>query len=268
MITVDHVSKKYRLYKRPRDRVREWLDPFRRTFHEELWALRDVSFSVAAGESVGLVGLNGAGKSTLLRMIAGITTPTSGTVHVDGEMGVLMTAGSSYHPEISGRQNLLLNGPLLGIPEALVRKRMDEIAELSGVGRMLDYPIKTYSNGMRSRLAFALTTLLDTPVFAIDEVMSGGDQSFKQRAAEHLIEMHAAGRTLLIATHKADIVENVTQRIIWLRAGEIYREGPTEEVFPEYRKFSRQRRKQGAAIESNFGAPGTRPPPDNTPDTP
>jgi lipopolysaccharide transport system ATP-binding protein len=199
------------------------------------WALDDVSFTVAAGEVVGLVGRNGAGKSTLLKLISRITRPTRGETAVRGRVGTLLEVGSGFHPELTGAENIYLNGAILGMRHTEIKANFDEIVEFSGIGSYLDTPVKRYSTGMYMRLAFAVAAHLDTEVLLVDEVLAVGDAEFQRKCVGRMRELSQnRGRTVLFVSHNDAAIRQLCPRSIWLDAGAVKMDGPSAEVVPAY----------------------------------
>jgi lipopolysaccharide transport system ATP-binding protein len=201
---------------------------------EELWALRDVSFDVAPGEAIGIVGRNGAGKSTLLKILARITAPTTGSAELLGRVGSLLEVGTGFHPELTGRENVFLNGALLGLRKHEIAARFDEIAEFSGVERFLDTPVKRYSSGMRVRLAFAVAAHLEPEILIVDEVLAVGDAEFQTRCLGKMNDVAGHGRTVLFVSHHLAALRALCPRAIWLEGGRIAAEGEVGPVVDAY----------------------------------
>ena len=199
-----------------------------------LWALRDVSFSVERGEVIGIVGRNGAGKSTLLKILSSITYPTSGTIRVNGRVASLLEVGTGFHEELTGRENIYLNGSILGMSKKEVERKMDAIVEFSGVERFLDTPIKRYSSGMRLRLGFAVAAHLDPDLLIVDEVLAVGDAAFQKKCLNVMQDLRGGGRTVLFVSHNLAAVENLCSRCIWIDAGEVRMDGESREVIQAY----------------------------------
>jgi len=234
IISVEGVSKRYRLYARPQDRLWEGLFRGRRTWHQEFWALRDVSFEVRRGEALGIVGRNGAGKSTLLQILAGTLIPTTGRVLVRGHAAALLELGSGFNAEYTGRDNVFLYGSILGFTRAQVAARFDDIAAFADIGAYLDQPVKTYSSGMIVRLAFAVITLLEPDVLIADEWLSVGDVLFQSRCLKRIKRLLADGMTLVFVSHDATAIQLITQRCIWLDGGRMREIGPSVDVAQNY----------------------------------
>lgn len=203
--------------------------------HEEtIWALRDVSFSIARGETVGIIGRNGAGKSTLLKVLSGITYPTFGKIEVNGRVAALLEVGTGFHQELTGRENIYLNGSILGMPKKEVDRKFDEIIAFSGVGKFLDTPIKRYSTGMRLRLGFAVAAHLDPDILIVDEVLAVGDAAFQKKCLNAMTNLQGGARTVLFVSHNLAAVENLCKRCIWIDGGEIRMDGESRRVIEAY----------------------------------
>ncbi len=202
---------------------------------EEFWALRDVSFAVTQGEVVGIIGRNGAGKSTLLKILSRITEPTSGRVAIRGRVASLLEVGTGFHPELSGRENIFLNGAILGMSRAEIRRKFDEIVAFAEVAKFLDTPVKHYSSGMYVRLAFAVAAHLEPEILIVDEVLAVGDVAFQKKCLGKMQDVaRNEGRTVLFVSHQNDAVRALCQRCIWLSDGRISREGNVNEVIRAY----------------------------------
>jgi ABC-type polysaccharide/polyol phosphate transport system ATPase subunit len=200
----------------------------------ELWSLRDVSLEVAEGETLGVIGRNGAGKSTLLKILTRITEPTSGVARTRGRMGALLEVGTGFHPELTGRENIYLNGAILGMSRRVVDRQFDEIVEFAGIPAFLDTPVKRYSSGMYLRLAFAVAAHLDSDVLAIDEVLAVGDAEFQRKCMAKMGALHHGGRTVVFVSHNLDAVSALCRTTAWLDGGELRAIGPTAEVIDAY----------------------------------
>lgn len=253
MVQVQGVGKRYRLGVLNRqqltDDVKAWtakllgrpdptitvgaeVDPQR--IGEDFWALRDVSFEVHRGEVVGIIGHNGAGKSTLLKLLSRITLPTEGTIRMRGKVSSLLEVGTGFHPELTGRENIYLNGAILGMRKAEVNAKLDEIVAFSGITHHIDTPVKRYSSGMRVRLGFAVAAHLEPEILIVDEVLSVGDADFQRKSMGKMKDSAASGRTVLFVSHNMTAMRSLCQRVIWLEHGRIRLQGPTEEVVAAY----------------------------------
>ena len=240
-ITVEHISKSYVLGARQRETMlRGQLSnllraPFRRKPPNEiLWALNDVSFSIGQGEVVGIIGRNGAGKSTLLKVLSRITYPTSGRIRVNGRVASLLEVGTGFHEELSGRENILLNGSILGMKRAEVAAKLDDIVSYAGVERFVDTPIKRYSSGMRLRLGFAVAAHLEPDILIVDEVLAVGDAGFQKKCLNTMEGMRNGGRTVLFVSHNMAAVENLCTRGIWIDSGQVRMDAPVHTVIQDY----------------------------------
>ncbi len=198
------------------------------------WALRDVSFEVRRGESVGLLGDNGAGKTTLLRILARITRPTTGRADLYGSVGAVLEVGAGCHGELTGRENIHLDGALLGLREHQVRAKFDDIVAFSGIGDAIDTPYKWYSSGMRTRLGFSIAVHLESDILLIDEALAVGDAGFRQRGAERMRQLIASERTVLFTGHQLATMEHVCDRVVWLERGQIRAIGKPKELISQY----------------------------------
>jgi len=201
---------------------------------EDFWALRDVSFDVTTGEVIGIVGRNGAGKSTLLKLLTRITEPTSGTARLYGRVGSLLEVGTGFHPELTGRENIFLNGSILGMKRAEIVRQIDEIIDFAGVERFIDTPVKRYSSGMTVRLAFAVAAHLNPEILLIDEVLAVGDVEFQRRCLGKMGDISRSGRTVLFVSHNMAALKNLCPRSINIERGNIVMDGATPDVIRQY----------------------------------
>jgi lipopolysaccharide transport system ATP-binding protein len=246
-IIVDNISKKFDINKLKKEtQFREALvNYFKRTFskgqknNEELWALKNISFSVKKGEIVGIIGRNGAGKSTLLKILSKITYPTSGEVKVNGRVGSLLEVGTGFHEELSGRENIYLNGSILGMRKKEVQQKIDEIVSFSEVEKFLDTPIKRYSSGMRLKLGFSVAAHLDTEILFIDEVLAVGDVAFQRKCLDKIKELCHSGRTVIFVSHSMVAVEHLCPRALWIDNGELVQDDRTGDVIKKYMEVVR-----------------------------
>ncbi|BDZ44154.1 ABC transporter ATP-binding protein [Naasia aerilata] len=198
------------------------------------WALRDVDFTLNHGEALGIIGRNGAGKSTLLKILSRITEPTEGEAVVAGRVGALLEVGTGFHPELTGRENILLNGSILGMRRTEILRKFDEIVDFADVHRFIDTPVKRFSSGMRARLAFAVAAFLETDILVVDEVLAVGDAEFQRKCMGKMGDATREGRTVLFVTHNMTAVESLCARSIWLEGGRVHADGPTSEVVSKY----------------------------------
>ena len=239
-VIVDRLSKEYRISAAPADtmlqeRVMNAIRrPFRRTPMTSVWALKDVSFALQQGEVLGIIGRNGAGKSTLLKVLSRITYPTGGRVSVRGRIASLLEVGTGFHEELTGRENIFLNGSILGMSQGEIRQQFDAIVDFSGVERFLDTPIKRYSSGMRVRLGFAVAAHVNPDVLIVDEVLAVGDAGFQKKCLDTMQDSRAGGRTVLFVSHQMAAVENLCSRGIWIDGGQVKMDGPVGHVVRSY----------------------------------
>ena len=239
VVRAEGLSKAYPLYPRPRDRMLDLLlgRPARQLF----WALKDVSFSVASGSALGIIGENGAGKSTLLQLLAGILRPTAGALDVRGRVGALMELGAGFTPEFTGRENLRMAGAILGLPDRDLRRRLPEIIEFAELGEFIDLPVRTYSSGMYVRLAFSLATSVDPDILIIDEVLAVGDQYFQKKCVDRIQAFRRAGKTIVFCSHSLYFVKELCDQCLWLREGQVAAYGETPQVEDAYASYVRRR---------------------------
>lgn len=216
------------------DSVRGLLRPRRRSAREQFWALRDVSFEIQPGERVGIIGRNGAGKSTLLKILSRITPPSMGRVEIEGRVASLLEVGSGFHPELTGRENIFINGAILGMPRAETNRKFDGIVAFAGVERFVDTPVKHYSSGMYVRLAFAVAAHVEPDILIVDEVLAVGDAQFQKKSLESMSRAAAAGKTVLFVSHNLAAIRSLTSRTIVLDDGRVAFDGPTEAGLAHY----------------------------------
>lgn len=234
MISMSGVSKRYEVHENQRSRLMHALWPGYRRGMREVWALRDVDLDVRRGESVAVIGRNGGGKSTLLQILTGVLAPTHGAVAVEGRVCALLELGSGFNPEYSGRDNVILNGLLVGLARGEILARFGEIAAFAEIGDAIDRPVKTYSNGMLMRLAFAVQALSDPDILVIDEALSVGDFFFQQKCFAHIRRLHERGATLLFVSHDMRSVRDVCTRAVYLREGRVEFAGDTKTAIRRY----------------------------------
>ncbi len=233
-VEFDAVSKAYATYHSPADRLKELVTFRKRSFHNDFRALDDISFGVARGEVFCIIGENGAGKSTLLQIVAGILPPTTGTVQVTGRVSALLELGSGFNPEFTGRDNVYLNGAILGFSAREMQARYPLIADFAEIGDFIDRPVKTYSSGMVVRLAFAVAIHCDPEILIVDEALSVGDAYFRQRSMRKVHELRARGVTILFVSHSLGDVKAIGDRAMWLEHGRIRALGDTDTVVASY----------------------------------
>ncbi len=252
LIELAGVSKVFKTYARESDRVKEFLSLGRRPRHSEHWALQDVSLEIRKGETFCVIGENGSGKTTLLKIIGGIVRPTGGSVKVSGRVNALLELGSGFNNEFSGRENVFLNGALLGLSTQEVEAKLDDILSFAEIGEFIDQPLKTYSSGMVVRLAFAVAVQLDPEILIVDEALSVGDVYFSQRCMRKIHELREQGVTIIFVSHSIADVKTLGERTLWLENGRIRELGETRDVAQNY---------LAALVEKDAGYQQREPPP-------
>jgi lipopolysaccharide transport system ATP-binding protein len=221
----------------------------RANWDEDFWALKDVSFDVASGEVVGIIGNNGAGKSTLLKILSRITKPTTGRVELNGRVGSLLEVGTGFHPELTGRENIYLNGSILGMTRKEIDRRFDEIVAFAEVEQFLDTPVKRYSSGMYVRLAFAVAAHLEPEIMIVDEVLAVGDASFQKKCIQRMGEVSQGGRTVILVSHDLPMIGKLSNRLIWIKEGAVHKVGQPAEVIEAYQSHVATQVAQTAVID-------------------
>lgn len=233
-VVVDHVSKKFRLYKERNQTLKSAIMRGRKSVAEDFWAVRDVSFEVPKGTTFGLIGRNGSGKSTLLKTLAKILYPDEGTITMNGKAASLLEVGSGFHPELSGRENVYLNGSILGLSRKEVDARFDEIVDFSGVRKFIDQPVKNYSSGMYVRLGFSVAIHVNPDILVVDEVLAVGDGAFRAKSKSKFLEFTGSGRTVILVSHSLSQVREMCDQVAWLDAGTLRAVGDAETVTRQY----------------------------------
>jgi len=235
-VEFEGVSKSYAMYDSPGDRFKELVSFNRLHRHKDFWALHDLTFHVKRGETFCIVGENGSGKSTLLQMVAGILQPTSGNVAINGRVSALLELGAGFNPEFSGRDNVYLNGSILGLTTRQIDERYQDIESFAEIGQFINQPVKTYSSGMVVRLAFAVAINVDPDLLIIDEVLGVGDQNFFQKCVDKIMEFRHAGKSILCVSHALNTLESMCDRGLWLDHGRVVKQGSVGEVLKAYRE--------------------------------
>jgi ABC-type polysaccharide/polyol phosphate transport system ATPase subunit len=233
-IVLDNVSKKYRLYRERNNHLKSSLMRFGRGKYEEHWAVKNLSFEIPKGSTFGIIGENGSGKSTLLKCMARILTPDEGRIEIDGKVSALLELGAGFHPEMSGRDNIYLNGAILGVPSKVLDKKLDEIIDFSGLERFIDSPVKTYSSGMFVRLGFAVAINVDPDVLLVDEVLAVGDEQFQRRCEQKVADLRNSGKTIVIVSHAMGTMRNICDELAWLNEGRLREVGEPGNVVDDY----------------------------------
>jgi ABC-2 type transport system ATP-binding protein len=253
VITVDDVSKQYRLYHERNQSLKAALMRRARVKYEEFWALRDVSFEVPEGGTFALIGENGSGKSTLLKCIAHILRPEKGRIETHGKISALLELGAGFHPELTGRENIFLNGSILGLSKKQLTQRFDEIVDFAGLEHFIDTPVKNYSSGMYVRLGFSVAINVDPDILLIDEVLAVGDAEFQRKCLEKFDDFRESGKTVVIVSHAVDSIRNLCDTVGWLEHGVLRRLGQSNEVIDEYLTESHTERAVDGAHGTRWG---------------
>lgn len=233
-VRVDHVGKRFRLYHERNQSLKSAIMRGRKSLYEEFWALNDVSFDVPRGSTFGLIGSNGSGKSTLLKCLTKIYFPERGTISANGRLAGLLEVGSGFHPELSGVENIYLNGSILGMSRKEVDRKRDEIIEFADVGDYIDQPVKNYSSGMYVRLGFAIAINVNPDILVVDEVLAVGDQQFQDKCRQKFADMKAAGKTVILVSHSMSLVEQMCDEAAWLQKGDLREVGAAEPTIGAY----------------------------------
>lgn len=233
-IEIEHLSKKYRLHHERNQYLKTALLRRGRARYEEFWAVRDVSFDISSGSTFGIIGSNGSGKSTLLKCLAGILTPDEGRIKIEGRVAALLELGSGFHPELTGRENVFLNGAILGMTQREIAHRLNDIIDFSGLAKFIDTPVKNFSSGMVVRLGFAIATNVEPEILLIDEVLAVGDAEFQQRCYEKIEKFRSDGRTIVIVSHGLGQIEQMCDRVAWLEHSHLKEIGPAFETVQRY----------------------------------
>lgn len=239
MIKLEHVSMKFNLGIEKEFSIKQAFVNFfsfnkPKKKKEEFWALKDVSFSVKKGEVVGLIGSNGAGKSTLLKVVSGVMKPTKGKVTVNGVISPMIELGAGFDSELTARENIFLNGAILGYSKDFLESKFEEIVEFSELRDFLDVPVKNFSSGMTAKLAFSIATIVNPEILIVDEILSVGDIKFQEKSKHKMLEMIKGGTTVLYVSHSLDSIRELCDRVIWLEHGKIVKIGDTKEICKEY----------------------------------
>jgi len=234
VIEVSHLFKRYKLYKSKKYRAIEALFPFLDKYHTDFYSLKDINLNVKKGEIIGILGKNGSGKSTLMKVISGVTVPTSGSIRTTGNIVPLLELGSGFHPEFTGFENIYFYTAILGYPKEKIKRKLQEIIDFAAVGEFIDQPVKNYSSGMKSRLAFSVSINIDPDILILDEVLSVGDGEFKEKSYQKMREFFNRDKTILYVSHSMGSVRELCTRAILLEKGELILDGPPAEVIEYY----------------------------------
>ena len=239
IIEMQHVTKIYQLYNHPMDRLKEGLSITHRSYHRDHTVLEDFNLTIRRGESVGFIGKNGAGKSTLLKLITGVLSANSGTILTRGKVAALLELGAGFNMEYTGRQNIYLNGKMMGYSKAQMQERVNPIIEFADIGEFIDQPVKTYSSGMFARLAFAVSINVSPDILIVDEVLSVGDTRFQMKCIDKMKELKESGTTILFVSHTLEQIKRFCTRAVWMKDGHIEMDGDASEVIDLYDSYMR-----------------------------
>lgn len=253
-ILVKQLGKAYKQYGNRWSRLGEWLLPFRGPRHQLKWVINDISFQLAPGEAVGIIGVNGAGKSTLLKLITGTTQPTTGSVTITGRVAALLELGMGFHPDFTGRQNAYMAGQLIGLTVDEISTMMPQIEAFADIGEYIDQPVRVYSSGMQMRLAFSVATVKRPDVLIVDEALSVGDAYFQHKSFDRIREFRQQGTTLLIVSHDRGAIQSICDRAILLDGGRLAHQGAPEDVMDYYNAIIAER--EGSTIEQSVTESG------------
>lgn len=238
-IEINNVVKAYKLYEKPTDRFKEAIHPFKKVYHKEFLALNGLTLSIKKGDAVGILGKNGSGKSTLLKIITGVISPTSGDIQVIGKISAILELGAGFNPEYSGRENIYLNGLMMGYTRERMEERIDAIIEFADIGSFIDQPVKIYSSGMFARLAFAVSINVEPDILIVDEALAVGDTRFQTKCIDKMKELKSKGTTILFVSHASEQVKRFCNKAVWIKEGRVEAEGDSSEVVDIYEDYMR-----------------------------
>lgn len=237
IIEISHLKKMYELYDKPIDRLKEALSRGKKIYHKDFYAIKDISLSVKKGESVGIVGVNGSGKSTLLKIITGVLTPTEGTVITRGKVAALLELGAGFNPDYTGRENIYLNGTMMGYTDEEIAERVQPIIDFADIGDFIEQPVKMYSSGMFARLAFAVAINVNPEILIVDEALAVGDTRFQLKCIEKMKELKDMGTTILFVSHATEQIKRFCTRTVWLKDGVVFKDGEASQIVDLYDNF-------------------------------
>ncbi|MBR4904158.1 MAG: ABC transporter ATP-binding protein [Selenomonadaceae bacterium] len=249
-IKAEHLTKIYKIYERDIDRLKETFHPFRKRYSKDFYALNDISFEIRRGENIGLVGKNGAGKSTLLKIITGVLTPSGGNIEVNGRIASLLELGAGFNPEMTGVENIYMNGLLIGHNRDVMDAKVDDIIAFADIGEFINQPVKTYSSGMFARLAFAVNAFVEPDILIVDEALSVGDAFFQSKCMDKMRSMIRGGVTVIFVSHDTFAVKNLCERAFLMKSGTILMDAPAKEVVEVYRNMLLESRGELSAEQS------------------
>ena len=236
-IKIEHLTKVYKIFDKPTDRVKEALNPFGKRYSKDFYALNDLNIEIKKGETVGIIGKNGAGKSTLLKIITGVLTPTSGNIQVNGRIASLLELGAGFNPEMTGIENIYMNGSIMGYSREDMDVRLQNIVDFADIGEFINQPVKMYSSGMFARLAFAVNAFVEPDILIVDEALSVGDIGFQAKCYRKFRELRETGVTILLVTHDLSAVLQFCDKAIFLVDGAKFDEGGPREIIDVFKKY-------------------------------
>ena len=239
-IKIEHLSKVYKIFDKPTDRVKEALNPFRKRYSRDFYALNDVSLTIKKGETVGIIGKNGAGKSTILKIITGVLTPTSGSVQVNGRIASLLELGAGFNPEMTGIENIYMNGTIMGYSKEEMDNRVQDIIDFADIGEFIHQPVKMYSSGMFARLAFAVNAFVEPDILIVDEALSVGDMKFQVKCMDKMAELMKGGCTVIFVSHDINAIRRLCHRVFFFNQGQLLADGEVNTVADMYLEFLEQ----------------------------
>ena len=239
VIEVNNVSMRFNLARERTDTIKEYTLKLlkRQLFFDEFWALRDVSFTVEAGDSLALIGRNGCGKSTMLKVVAGVMSPTNGSVKVRGTIAPLIELGAGFDMDLTARENIYMNGAIMGFDRKFMNAHFDEIVDFSEIEEFLDVPVKNYSSGMLARLGFTIATIVEAEVLIVDEILAVGDAAFQKKCEHRMDTLLSHGTTLIFVSHSGEQVKKMCKKAVWLDHGQVQLQGDSAEVYDAYQRF-------------------------------
>lgn len=241
VIRLNNITKSYNIYAKPTDRFKEALNPFKKSYHDVFYSLKNINIEIKKGEMIGFIGENGSGKSTMLKIITGVLTPTYGTMEIKGKISALLELGSGFNPEYSGYENIYLNGMILGFSREDIDNVVDDIIEFADIGIHIYQPVKTYSSGMFIRLAFAVAINVNPDILIVDEALAVGDLEFQLKCMEKFTEIKNLGKTILFVSHDISSIRRFCDRSYWLKNGEVFEYGNTMDVTTNYENFLKKK---------------------------
>jgi|Deesub1362A_J573_1020465.scaffolds.fasta_scaffold00077_9 ABC-type polysaccharide/polyol phosphate transport system ATPase subunit len=249
-VSIKNLSKSFKLYRSPVERLKELIHPLKKKYHRDFWALRDINIDIPKGTTFGIIGQNGSGKSTLLQLIAGILRPTTGSIQVDGRVSALLELGAGFSPGFTGRENVFMQGAIMGIGREEMERRFNQIVDFAGIGQFIDQPVKTYSSGMYVRLAFAVAINVDPDILIVDEALAVGDDMYKRRCYRKIEEFQKNGKTIIFVSHSLPVVTGICDQVMLLDGGEVVEVGEPGKIVNVYLEMLASREvKQSDVLE-------------------